>query len=139
MEVAMTELSVRKSGLFQSIADAFGRFQKRRARRAELDAMGPDESERIAHDVGLSQADLLNLTSQDEDSAELMEHRLADSGIDIRSIDPALVRDMQRCCSQCDSKELCAHELEDKPKAASWPSYCPNGQTIAALTAMKCH
>jgi hypothetical protein len=139
MEVAMTELSVRKSGLFQSLADAFARFQKRRARRAELDAMGPAESERVAHDVGLSQADLLSLTSQDEDSAELMERRLADSGIDIKSVDPVLLRDMQRCCSQCDSKELCAHELDDKPKAANWPSYCPNEQTITALTAVKCH
>jgi hypothetical protein len=44
------------------------------------------------------------------------------------------MRDLQRCCSNCDSKQLCAHELEDKPKGASWPKYCPNEQTIAALT-----
>src|SRR5437588_468031 len=31
------------------------------------------------------------------------------------------------------SKQLCAHELEDKPKDATWPKYCPNEQTIEAL------
>jgi hypothetical protein len=135
----MTELAIRKSGLFQSIADAFHRFRKRQARRAELAALGSAESERVAHDVGLTQADLVALSAQDEDSAHLMEQRLADNGIDIKSIDPVVLRDMQRCCSQCESKPQCAHELEDKPKAAAWPSYCPNEQTMAALSSMKCH
>jgi hypothetical protein len=135
----MTELAVRKSGLFQSIADAFQRFQKRQVRRAELAALGGAEVERIAHDVGLTQADLAVLTSEDEDSAQLMERRLADNGIDIKTIDPVVLRDMQRCCSQCESKEQCEHELEDKPKSAAWPSYCPNEQTMKALIGMKCH
>jgi hypothetical protein len=43
------------------------------------------------------------------------------------------MRDLQRCCSNCDSKQLCAHELEDKPKVARWPAYCPNQDTIAEL------
>jgi hypothetical protein len=50
--------------------------------------------------------------------------------LDPTSVDPALMRDLQRCCSSCDSKQLCAHELEDKPKGASWPKYCPNEETI---------
>ncbi len=135
----MTQLAVRKSGLFQSIADAFGRFQKRQARRAEFAALGSGEADRIAHDVGLSGTDLMALIEHDEDSADLMEKRLAESGIDIKSIDPLTLRDMQRCCSQCDSKAICEHELVDKPKAAAWPSYCPNQQTMAALAATKCH
>jgi hypothetical protein len=36
-----------------------------------------------------------------------------------------------RCCSNCDSKQLCVHELDDKPKGAIWPKYCP--KTIEAL------
>jgi hypothetical protein len=31
-------------------------------------------------------------------------------------VDPALMRDLQRCCSMCDSKQLCVHELEDSQK-----------------------
>jgi len=45
----------------------------------------------------------------------------------------AVLRDLQRCCSNCDLKQLCAHELEDKPKGAVWPKYCPNEQTLVAL------
>jgi hypothetical protein len=135
----MTELAVRKPGLFQSLTDAFRRFQKRQLRRAELAALGAAESERVAQDIGLTQSELAALTARDEDSAELMERRLADNGIDIKTVDPALLRDMQRCCSQCQSKEQCEHELEDKPKAAAWPSYCPNEQTMNALIGAKCH
>lgn len=135
----MTELAIHRPGLFQSIVEAFQRFQKRQVRRAEIAALGTAETNRIAQDVGLTQSDLVALTAQDEDSASLMERRLADSGVDITSVDPILLRDMQRCCSQCDSKRRCAYELENKPKAAAWPSYCPNEQTMAALVAAKCH
>jgi Family of unknown function (DUF6455) len=48
-------------------------------------------------------------------------------------VDPLVMRHLQRCCSNCDSKQLCVHELEDKPKGATWPKYCPNEQTIKAL------
>jgi hypothetical protein len=48
-------------------------------------------------------------------------------------VDPSVMRDLQRCCSNCDSKQLCVHELEDKPKGAIWPKYCSNEQTIEAL------
>ena len=47
----------------------------------------------------------------------------------------AVMRDLQRCCSQCGDKALCEHELEDHPKSTSWPKYCPNEQTIDALVA----
>lgn len=135
----MTELVIDRPGLFQSIVEAFQRFQKRQTRRAEIAALGAVETKRVAEDVGLTQSDLVALNAEDEDSASLMERRLADIGVDIKSINPILLRDMQRCCSQCGSKRQCAHELDKKPKAAAWPRYCPNEQTMAALAAMKCH
>jgi len=54
--------------------------------------------------------------------------------LDRNHVDIAVLRDLQRCCSKCDLKQLCAHELEDKPKGAVWPKYCPNEQTLVALT-----
>lgn len=135
----MTELALNKPELFQSILDALHRFQKRQARRAEIAALVPPESQRIARDVGLTRAELMTLSAQDEDSAQLMERRLAELGVDIESINPIVLRDMQRCCSQCDCKWRCKYELDHKPKAAAWPRYCPNEQTMAALAAMKCH
>jgi hypothetical protein len=92
------------------------------------------EVARIAEDLGISATDLRALASRDKAAADLLYRRLDALRIDPASVDPALMRDLERCCSSCDSKMLCVHELEDKPKGASWPKYCPTEETIAALT-----
>jgi hypothetical protein len=127
------------SGLFHSIGQAWSRFRRRRAATAELQALGNAELERIVQDAGLSFGDVLELTRHSADSAALLYRRLEQAGVDVRSLDGAVLRDMQRCCSLCESKAQCAHELEDKPKAASWPDYCPNRSTMDVLGIAKCH
>lgn len=136
----MTVQSVpQNSGLFYSIGEAWNRFRRRRAAVAELQALGNTELERMVHDAGLTFSDVLELTKQSADSADLLYRRLEQAGVNVRSIDSSVFRDMQRCCSFCESKQQCAHELEDKPRAASWPDYCPNKLTIEALGIAKCH
>ena len=100
----------------------------------ELAACDALEVARIGQDLGISAADLRLLATRDKTAADLLNRRLEALRLDPTSVDPAVMRDLQRCCSNCDTKQLCAHELEDKPKVASWPKYCPNEQTIAALT-----
>jgi uncharacterized protein YjiS (DUF1127 family) len=140
LEVTMTIQSApRNSGFFHSIAEAWSRYRKRRAAVAELQALGNAELERMVQDAGLTFGDVLELAKQSGDSAALLYRRLERAGVDFRSLDSAVLRDMQRCCSLCESKTQCAHELEDKPKVASWPDYCPNRQTIDALGIAKCH
>lgn len=132
-------IAAKGNGLFRSITDALTRFQKRRWAREELTALGAAESDRLAHDVGIAHGDLVALADKGEDAAELMNRRLADEGVDIKSIEPATLRDMQRCCSLCSSKGICEHELDTKPRIAAWPTYCPNESTIAELSARKSH
>lgn len=127
------------AGFFHSISQAWSNYRKRRAAMAELQGLGSAELERIVQDAGLTFGDLLALAKQSGDSAELLYRRLEQAGIDFRNLDTAVLRDMQRCCTFCDSKTQCAHELEDKPKVASWPDYCPNRQTLEALGQAKCH
>jgi hypothetical protein len=139
-EVTMTTQSVaQNSGFFHSIGQTWRRYRERRLAMAELQALGTNDLERMVQDAGLTFGDLLELAKQSGDSAALLYRRLEQAGVDFRATDPAVLRDMQRCCSLCDSKSQCAHELEDKPKAASWPQYCPNRLTIEALGAAKCH
>jgi hypothetical protein len=112
----------------------FGKaFRAKRAAANELANCGESELARVAQDLGISAADLCILARRDKTAADLLNRRLETLRLDPISVDPALMRDLQRCCSSCDSKQLCAHELEDKPKAASWPNYCPNEETIASL------
>ncbi len=135
----MATQSVSQSGILSSLSAAWNRYRKRRAAVAELHALGNVELERLVQDAGLTFRDLLDLARTSGDLAALLYRRLEEAGIDVKSVDPLVLRDMQRSCSLCQSKTQCAHELEDKPKVASWPEYCPNHQTIDALSATKCH
>jgi hypothetical protein len=116
------------------VADTWTNLRAHRARLAEFDAAGP-ETDRTARDLGLPLSELRDLARRDEHSADLLFCRLQAMNIDPGKIEPGVMRDLQRCCSQCRDKALCAHEIEDQPKQASWPSYCPNEHTIDALLA----
>ena len=120
--------------LLRLFTEVWKSFWAKRAAVNELANCGALEVVRIAQDLGISAADLRFIASRDKRAADLLNRRLQTLRLDPTSVDPAVMRDLQRCCSNCDSKLLCAHELEDKPKVASWPKYCPNEQTIAALT-----
>jgi hypothetical protein len=114
--------------------EAVKAFWRRRVAVYELAECDASEVARIAQDLGISTANLRLLATQDKRAADLLNRRLETLRLDPTSVDPAVMRDLQRCCSNCDSKPFCAHELEDKPRGATWPQYCPNEQTIAALT-----
>jgi hypothetical protein len=119
--------------LLSFLTEAGKAFWRKIAAVNELAGCDALEVARVAQDLGISAADLRALASRDKTSADLLTRRLETLRLDPTSVDPALMRDLQRCCSNCDSKQLCAHELEDKPRAASWPKYCPNEETIAAI------
>jgi hypothetical protein len=138
----MTSQSIaRPAGLLNALSDAWSRYRKRRAAMVELRSLGDVEIDRIVKDAGLTFHDLLDLAKQDGEAASLLYRRLKEAGIDVKGIETGVLRDLQRCCSMCESKTQCAHDLEDmpKPQAASWPAYCPNKPTIEALGQCKCH
>ena len=120
--------------LMRLFGEAWKRYRTKRAALYELSYCNASELARVAQDLGITADDLRALASRDKTAADLLRRRLETLRIDPRVIDPALMRDLQRCCSMCDSKQLCVHELEDKPKEATWPQYCPNEETIAALS-----
>ena len=125
--------------LISFLIEAGKAFWRKIAAVNELAGCDALEVARVAQDLGISAADLRTLANRDKTAADLLKRRLETLRLDPTSVDPALMRDLQRCCSNCNSKQLCAHELEDKPKVASWPKYCPNEETIAALTTKPTH
>lgn len=126
-----------RANVVQFFADVWKNLSERRARRVEFDNCDSAEMRRIARDLGMSVSELRVLDGRDKNAADLLRRRLNSLNLDSVTIEPAVMRDMQRCCSQCGSKTLCVHELEDRPKEASWPTYCLNEQTIGALVAEK--
>ena len=131
-------MQTRASNLFveltQRLIEASKNWLRRRASVNEVAALDSEELSRIAHELGISAAELRVLANHDKNAADLLYRRMEQLRLDRNHVDIAVLRDLQRCCSNCDLKQLCAHELEDKPKGASWPQYCPNEQTLAALT-----
>ncbi len=129
-------------GLVQLFAEIWKNWLRRRARLFEFDRADPAELQRIARDLNVSTSELRELVGHNENSADLLRRRLQNLDVNPAAIEPAVMHDLQRSCSQCGLKVLCEHELEDRPIAASWPRYCPNEQTIDALVAEKardCH
>jgi uncharacterized protein YjiS (DUF1127 family) len=121
--------------LTQRLIDASKNWFRRRASVNEIATLeDSEELSHIAHELGISAAELRILANHDEKAADLLYQRMDQLRLDRNHIDMAVLRDLQRCCSNCDLKQLCAHELEDKPIGATWPKYCPNEQTLAALT-----
>lgn len=130
---------VQKQGLFESIAAAWQGFRRKMRQRNELSTLEPVEARRMADEFGVSVGQLREMIDQGPDAARQLYERLAQARIGTETISSETMRDLQRCCGYCDSKPLCDHELQDQPKTASWPKYCPNELTIRALNAPRCH
>lgn len=123
--------------MFQTIRNWYSRWRAGNERLRDLECCSPFDLDRIAQDLGLSVFELRQVTASG--NADLLVARLRDNKIDPSAIDPAVLRDLQRCCSACSNQTLCAHEVEDRPIEARWPAYCPNESTIAALIQARCH
>jgi len=108
---------------------------QRRAAVNELDRVEAQELRSLARDLGVSADELRAVTAKGEHAADLLVRRMKTLGLDPRRVDPAVLHDLQRCCSECSHKGLCIHELEDRPRETTWPDYCPNKLTLAALEA----
>ena len=120
--------------LTQRLIEASKSWVRRRTSINEVATLDSDELSCIAHELGISAAELRVLVNHDKNAADLLYRRMEQLRLDRNHVDIAVLRDLQRCCSNCDLKQLCAHELEDKPKGAVWPKYCPNERTLVALT-----
>jgi uncharacterized protein YjiS (DUF1127 family) len=120
--------------LLRRLVQAARGLSRRRTSVNEIACLEPRELACIAHDLGISPDELYVLAAQDKSAADLLLRRMETLRLDPRQVDSAVMRDLQRCCSQCKDKVLCVHELEDRPREATWPKYCPNSQTLAALT-----
>ena len=109
-------------------------WRERRAATAELAGCPQDEVSRMAGELGLSAGELRDLVARGPNAADLLSKRLRALGID--PADPALLeikKDLQRCCSFCDSKRQCARDLQDDPQSPAWTAYCPNEAALSAL------
>ena len=116
-------------------AEAIRRWCDRRE-LAQFVQGSPAEAARVARDLNLDTATLMNIAGRSNGPPVLLNRRLAVLGIDpehLRRREPAAAQDLARCCALCGSKTRCARDLASKPESAGWKDYCPNEPTLAAL------
>lgn len=119
---------------WRQLTAATDRLWQRRVSANELEQLDPQEMKCLAQDLGIPACELRILAAKDKNAADLLARRMETLGLDPARVDSAVMRDLQRCCSKCSDKGRCVHELEDHPRDPLWPKYCPNEQTLAALT-----
>jgi hypothetical protein len=118
------------------LAEWWRRHAVMRENLADLDALGPEETGRMAQDVGIAPGELRELARHDSDAAGLLEKRLRVLGLssaELVTTAPAELRDLERLCTLCRSKGRCAHDLATDPDTPAWHQYCPNEQTLTSL------
>ncbi len=117
----------------------FSDWIRHRRERAELDAMSSDDLGRLAHDIGVSAGELERMVDAGHDPDRLSE-MLRALGFDEAALaraEPAILRDMQRLCSLCDTVGTCRHALDAGIAPTTYRSFCVNAATFEALKAQQ--
>ena len=101
----------------------------------EMRRLDAGEVAALARDLNLSASELHALALSAPTSLEPLKLRLAYAGLsedELAVADCAVLRDLQRVCSQCSAKTRCTADLA-RGRRASRAEYCPNQQTLSAL------
>jgi Family of unknown function (DUF6455) len=96
----------------------------------------PREIERMAEDVGMSPAELRAVARFGPQAAAPLFDRMLALDIDrseVSRTEPQTLRDMQRVCTLCDKRKVCARDLRRHAGEPAWQGYCPNAATLLAM------
>jgi len=105
-------------------------------RKAEFQDINGKEFQQIARDLNLSVSELYAVTTGRNLACDLLSKRLVTSGLslhEVRHRHPAILRDLQRTCANCDSTGRCARELSRPDSKQDRSDYCPNTHALQAL------
>jgi len=104
-----------------------------------LVALGPDQFDRMAHDLGMTSDDLLDIAMRGphaSDEAPQMMEALGLDSVDLQENQRAVYLDVLRNCTNCGAKRRCDHDLKTGEAAEHFEEYCLNAYTLNALRAI---
>ena len=136
VEGHMSALSKR----WAAIKSVLKRWQdSRKTSVSDLKCCAEYEVERMARDLSISVSELHKLAGLGPQSADLLLRRMAALDLDkneVFEIAPQTLRELQRTCTLCANKKLCARDLARDASSLAWENYCPNAVTLKALNAL---
>lgn len=118
------------------LSRAFEWIKARAVRDSELATLSRSDLQRLATDIGVTDADLLDVVPMIGDHSELMDQMIRARGLDpaqLRRAFGSMIRDMEVTCARCGDSRLCRSELEAGTAAASCHEYCGNARAIDEL------
>jgi hypothetical protein len=135
--IAMTSVPAREgTAFFLDIIEWWRKLRTWRHCLAELDRF-PAGLELLARDVNLSPWDLRAVAAKWPDDGDLLRRRLAALNPDPEPIESgqySALRDLERVCTLCGSKNRCERDLAANAKGDdAWRGYCLNVGTLDAL------
>ena len=132
------------------MGDAAIMTKDRNAAKSELmqddpkfDSAVAQEIEQVTRESGLSAQDAWTLAILGIHGAILLRRRMIVVGVDpdwLSLSEPAAFRELQKCCSACDSHARCRLDLAQDaidPRRLDWQEYCPNVATLKMLSAVE--
>jgi Family of unknown function (DUF6455) len=96
------------------------------------------ELDLLAADLGLTQADLLDVLPRGPDNRLLMDRMMRARGLDpeaVRRSGAAPMRDLELTCTRCASSGRCSRDLEAGTAAEKAAIYCDNTEVFDELLA----
>ena len=125
------------SAVFKAISNWVEKYRSAIGLRDELAHCGTEEVARIAHDIGLGSEEFASLASNGPHAADQLPRLLRALGVDpveLASVDPAMLRGLERICITCGHKDQCEHDLAAGTAAqGSYNDYCPNAKSLNAI------
>lgn len=118
------------------LSRAFDWIRARASRDNELAAMSRMDLHYLAADLGITEADALQVVPRVTDHSELMDKMMRARGLDpdaVRRSFSALVRDMEVTCARCRDDRVCRRELESGTAAQYCHDFCANATAIDTL------
>jgi len=115
---------------------AFDWLKARVSRDNELNAMSRGDLQFLATDLGISEADLMDIAPRIADHSELMDEMMEARGLDpdaVRHGFNALLRDMELSCARCGKVRTCRRELAAGTAGAHAHEFCVNAGTMDEL------
>jgi rRNA maturation endonuclease Nob1 len=115
------------------LARAFDWIRERARRTEELASLTQADLDFMASDLGITQADLLDVLPRAADDSYLMDRMMEARGLDpekVRRNLGALVRDMELVCTRCRDTGVCRRDLRNGTAEEHCHEYCANAETI---------
>ena len=90
-------------------------------------------------DAGVSAAEFRKLSRLDPESADLLLRRMEALDLDPKEVggtERRTFQDLQRVCAMRESHRRCTRDLAHDAENPVWEDYCPNADTLKALSKM---